>query len=60
MKAPSNIKNMSANEIMEKFCPKGEPVEGVKLDQNYNLEITIIKFDDCEVNIHNNTIMIVK
>jgi hypothetical protein len=51
----NEISKMTASEIIERFCPGGEAVEGVTVDQDYNREITTLWFEGFSVDIHNNT-----
>ena len=60
MKAPKNINELSAYEIMSIFCPQGSAVEGVDVDQNWTTETTTIIFDDCTVKVQSTTVEIIK
>lgn len=52
------IKEMDAVEVMKTFCPGGNALPGIDIDEDYNREVTILRFPDFVVEMHDNIVIV--
>lgn len=60
MKTNNEIKKMSAVELMGTFCPQGEAVSGIEINQDFDNEITTLLFDDKAIEICGSVVTVVE